>query len=118
MDRATIVVVGDDPGSLGELQRRYAGDYEVVSERAADSALLRLEQFRDAGVDVALVLADQWLPRGATGVELLCRARDLHPAARRGLLIAWGDRATAQPILEAASMGWMDCYLPKPAWSP
>ena len=118
MDRATIVVVGDDPGSLGELQRRYVGDYEVVSERAADSALLRLEQFRDAGVDVALVLADQWLPRGATGVELLCRARDLHPAARRGLLIAWGDRATAQPILEAASMGWMDCYLPKPAWSP
>jgi hypothetical protein len=40
------------------------------------------------------------------------------PTARRGLLISWGDRSAAVPILEAAALGWAEFSLRKPAWSP
>ena len=64
-----------------------------------------------------LVLADQWMPR-MTGTQFLARVKQVIPTARRGLLISWGDRSAAAPILEAAALGWLEFYLPKPAWSP
>jgi len=66
---------------------------------------------------VPLILADQWMP-GTTGIELLARARELHPTARRGLLISWGDRSATAPILAATALGQIEFYLPKPSWSP
>jgi thioredoxin reductase (NADPH) len=53
-----------------------------------------------------------------TGVELLAKVRQLHPTARRGLLIAWGDRSASAPLLAAAALGQLDFCLPKPAWTP
>ena len=44
--------------------------------------------------------------------------RELHPTARRGLLISWGDQSAVAPIVEAAALGQIDFYLPKPVWSP
>ena len=41
------------------------------------------------GGEVALVLAEQWMP-DTTGAELLARVRGLHPTAQRSLLIEWG----------------------------
>ena len=38
--------------------------------------------------------------------------------ARRGLLISWSERSTPAPFLEAAALGWLEFYLPKPTWSP
>ncbi len=75
---------------------------------------------RAAGEPVALVLAAQWTA-GTTGAELLARARQLHPHAKRGLLIewgAWGDRATADAIFKAMALGDIDYYVLKPWWSP
>ena len=43
---------------------------------------------------------------------------DLAPCAKRGLLIQWGDRDTAEPILRAMSLGAFDYYVPKPTTSP
>ena len=34
------------------------------------------------------------------------------------MLISWGDRSAAIPILDAAALGQIEFYLPKPAWSP
>jgi thioredoxin reductase (NADPH) len=121
MARPVIVVVDDEPEMLqvltDELGSRYGGHYRVVSASSAESALARLAELRAGRADVALVLADQWLP-GLTGAELLARCREVHPMARRGLLIAWGDRTAAPPIREAAALGRMEFYLPKPATEP
>jgi thioredoxin reductase (NADPH) len=63
------------------------------------------------------VLADQWLPE-ATGTEFLARVRQLHPAARRVLLITWGDRSSSEPILRATVLGHIDAYVVKPGMPP
>ena len=51
---------------------------------------------REAGRQVALVLASQWL-EDDTGADLLAYVKHVHPRAKRGLMIdwgAWGDRRT------------------------
>jgi thioredoxin reductase (NADPH) len=119
-DPVLLVVDDDAPTRTAltrELQARYGSAYRVMAAASATAALATLEELRTGGDDVALVLADQWMPT-TTGTELLARVRELHPAARRGLLIAWGDRSTAAPILEAAALGHLDFYVPRPAWSP
>ena len=63
------------------------------------------------------MLADQWLPE-ATGTEFLARVRQLHPAARRVLLITWGDQASSEPILRATVLGDIDAYVVKPGTPP
>src|SRR5215467_2893249 len=45
-------------------------------------------------------------------------ARDIFPTARRGLLISWSDQSRFAPFLEAAALGWLEFYLPKPTRSP
>ena len=55
---------------------------------------------------------------GTTGGELLERAGQLHPHAKRALLVPWpatGDRATARAIYDAMAFGRMDYYALKPA---
>ena len=61
-----------------------------------EEALAGLKQLQVKGADVPLVLADQWMP-GRTGVQFLARVRELHPTARRGLLISWGDQSAPAP---------------------
>lgn len=119
-----LLAVDDDEHALarlrGELDRRYSGDYRVECRRSATDALADLEAMRAAGDDVALVLADQWMP-DTTGQELLARVRDLHPLAKRALLIewgSWGDQPTAEAVLEAMALGHIDYYVPKPWRSP
>ena len=80
-----------------ELRKRYGADYQVITTGSVQEALGVLGQLRDDRRQVSLVLADQWLPE-ATGTELLARVRQLHPAARRVLLITWGDQASVEPI--------------------
>jgi thioredoxin reductase (NADPH) len=121
MAKPVLVVVDDEDASLQalrfELESRYGVHYQVVSGGSPETVLAQLAELRAAGVAVALVLADQWMPV-MSGTQLLARVKGIFPAARRGLLISWGDRSATAPILEAAALGWMDFYLPKPAWSP
>jgi thioredoxin reductase (NADPH) len=119
-----LLAVDADPAALGDVERelraRYASNYRVVCTRSHDEALAILTRLSDAGEDVALVLAAQWLS-GTTGSELLERVRQLHPHARRGLLVpwrAWGDRPTAEAILDSMALGRIDYYVLRPAASP
>jgi thioredoxin reductase (NADPH) len=116
-----LVIVDDEADSLRalteELESRYGAHYRVVARASADDALATLAELRAEGVAVPMVLADQWMP-GTTGIDLLARVRELHPTARRGLLISWGDRSATAPILAAAALGKIEFYLPKPSWSP
>jgi thioredoxin reductase (NADPH) len=50
-----------------------------------------------AGEEVALILADQWMP-DISGGEFLARASQLFPTAKRAVLVEWGDRTTQEPF--------------------
>ena len=100
-----------------ELRKRYGADYQVITTGSVQETLGVLGQLRDDQRQVGLVLADQWLPE-ATGTELLARVRQLHPAARRVLLITWGDQTIAEPMLRATVLGDIDAYVVKPGTPP
>lgn len=118
--RPIILVVEDDPSILDELAReldgRYGADYRVLQTRSAEEGLDHLAQLADTGAEVALLIADQWMPQ-MEGVAFLTRAHDLHPRAKRALLIDFGDAFTGPPILQAMALGRIDYYVVKP-WSP
>jgi thioredoxin reductase (NADPH) len=122
--RPVLFAVDDDALALEridrELSRRYASDYRVVCERSPAVALRKLEDLKERGRDVALVLADQWMPE-MTGSEVLARVRMLHPHAKRGLTLAWGawgDPKTRAAVLRAMGTGDIDYYVLKPWWMP
>lgn len=118
--RPWIVIVDDRPHGLDALrdalERRYAGDYRIFATVSAHAALAELARARDRGDDVALVIADQWMPE-MPGSELLLRANALHPGAQRALLVGWGDTRANETILRACARGQLDNYLLKP-WTP
>src|SRR4051794_9430120 len=123
MPAPALLAVDVDP-ALGQVERelrgRYAGGYRVICTPSPEEALAILAQLSKAGEEVALVLAGQWLPQ-TTGAELLERARHLHPHARRGLLVAWGewgDRPTAKAIFDSMALGQIDYFVLRPAVSP
>ena len=124
MPGPVLLAVDDDPQSLRDLVRelshRYSRDYRIVCTPSATEAIRTLESLAEAGEDVALVLAAQWLS-GTTGSELLGQVRRLHPHAKRGLLITWGgwgDPATGEAIFDSMAHGRIDYYVLRPSVSP
>src|SRR5919107_2655210 len=115
-----LVVV--DSGSVSfrrieyELKKRYDNDYQVVSIPSSKWGIKRLQEFKAAQHEVALVLADQWMP-DMSGTEFVAQARQLFPTAKRALLIAWGDRTAQEPILRSMTLGHVDYYVNKPEQS-
>ena len=116
-----LMAVDDDVEALRtltrELKQRYGANYDVVCQRSPRRALERLEEARASGQDVALVLADQEMPE-LGGAELLTRVRRLHPPAKRGLLVHWGDWAhpeRARGMVEGMAASKFDYYVLKPA---
>jgi thioredoxin reductase (NADPH) len=119
--RPLILAVDDDVEALRrltrELEQRYDADYDVICQRSPQRALEILEDARADDQEVALVLADQEMP-DLGGAELLARVHRLHPHARRGLLVHWGD--WAHPERSSGMIGGMaksrfDYYVLKPA---
>jgi thioredoxin reductase (NADPH) len=124
MSKPVILALDPDQGTLHEVERellaRYSHDYRLTCVVSPDEALAILGRLADAEDEVALVLAGQWLST-TTGSELLTRVRQLHPHAKRGLLVDWGDwgdRRTAQAILDSMALGAIDYYVLRPAGSP
>ncbi len=119
-----ILAIDSDAEALGKvdatLRSRYAHDYRVECLRSPRDALARLEQLGAAHEAVALVLAGETLD-GMTGSNLLETARRLHPHARRGLMIGWGDwgiPATGNAIYDSISNGRIDHYVVRPSEPP
>jgi len=121
MARAAILVVDEQQGDLArlgkELGKRYGEDYEILEASSGIEGLRLLEARRDADRPVAVVLAVHWM-KPMTGIQLLGRVRELHPMARRGLLVEWGDRSCNGPLLEAMSLGSVDYFVIKPKVEP
>jgi thioredoxin reductase (NADPH) len=118
--RPVIVVVDDEAGSLAALldalTRRFGADYRVLPFLSARAALDGLAAAKADGEEIALVIADQWMPE-MNGNELLARLHAIVPTAKRALLVAWGDRVASPTILEGCAFGELDNYIVKP-WSP
>ena len=119
-ERPTILVVDDEPTALASmldaLTRRFGGDYRVEPHLSAPSALDAVSRLKADGEEIALVIADQWMP-GMTGDEFLGQVRAIEPTAKRALLVSWGDREASPVILQACALGKLDNYLYKP-WVP
>jgi thioredoxin reductase (NADPH) len=116
-----ILAVDEDPDALhritSELQR-YTRDYKVICGPSTEAALSQLESLRDHDAAVAIVLAARGT-QALKGEALLERVHELHPHAKRALLIPWGgwaDEETADAIRNAMALGHIDYYALKP-WS-
>ena len=120
MAEPVVLLVDSSPtrGSVeAELRKRYAADYQIMTAGSAAQALSVLDQLRDAQRQVSLVLADPYLP-DAAGTELLAQVRQRHPAARRALLVTWGDPRSMEAVVEGTVLGDLDAYLVKPRAAP
>ena len=122
--RPVLLAVDPDQGALmrtvRELRRRLGGDYSVECSSSCPAAVERLRELHDSGAEVALVLSDQ-ARIDSPDDDVLASARTLHPNAKRALLVefgAWGDRSTADAILQAMATGAIDYYVLKPWRSP
>lgn len=112
-----ILVVDDDGNTRGlilrALDRRYGHDYGVTAEPSAADAMARLQELRDTGRPVALIIADQWMP-GETGAEFLARSRRLQPTAQRMLLSDWGDFSVLSATVHSMVLGEIETWIARP----
>ncbi len=115
--RSVILAVDDEPGVVRaverDLRRRYADRYRVVRAESGEEALATLEKATLRGDRVALIVADQRMPR-LSGTETLERAMAVAPQAKRVLLTAYAD---TQAAIDAINKVRLDHYLLKP-WDP
>ena len=120
MSRPVIFLVAADgrvrDALAGDLGRRFAADYRILAARSSAEALAVLEPLAAATEEVALVVVARELP-GPGWLELLLRARELHPGAKRVLLEHRGEWASGEPIVRAMTLGQLDYVLFRP-WRP
>jgi thioredoxin reductase (NADPH) len=118
-ERPVILAVDSDREALRRISGhldRYSRDYRITCSASTDEALAALERLREEGSSVALVLAAR-CESGIRGEALLERLTDIHPHAKRGLLIefgGWGDEETAEAIRRAMAGNHIDYYVLKP----
>ncbi len=115
-----ILIVDDDQNDLSALNnaisRRFKEDYQIESRLSVAEALDLLNRAKENDQQVALVIADQWMPQ-MNGIDFLVRAHEMHPSAQRALLVSWGDRSAGPTILQGCAFHQIENYLQKP-WDP
>ncbi len=124
MSLPVLVVVEEDAGGLaqveGQLLQRYGRDYRIEAFASCADASRALAGHTEAEAEVALVLAGASLVQ-ATGGTFLDRVRQLHPQAKRALLVPFADRGTtaaAESLSDLMALGRIDHYVLTPAGSP
>jgi thioredoxin reductase (NADPH) len=111
--KPSLHLLHGDEGVRAELERdlgrRYAADYDVCAHASADDVLAALRRDADAGTPVAIVFSDE-SPAGGSA-ELLAAVHELHPLARRVLLIGRGEWSKEHPAVAAMRTGQVDSYI-------
>ncbi|MGS0686819.1 FAD-dependent oxidoreductase [Nakamurella sp. GG22] len=120
MAKPVILVVSDHTSELtglsADLQRRFGGDYRVLPSSGGQAAVAAAAGAVHGGHEIALLIVDQSI-KGLTAVEVLTRAHDVAPTAKRVLLIKRGDWSSNHPVVSAMALGLVDYHLFKP-WRP
>ena len=106
-----LFVLDRDRGSLdvllSDLARRYGNDFTVTGETSPDAALGVLREMAAANEPVALFLVD------AGASDFIARAHELHPLAKRVLLVD-RDYSSTSPAVQAMILGHADYHITRP----
>jgi thioredoxin reductase (NADPH) len=117
MAKPILLSVDDDADVLRAIERdlrsQYGADYRVIGSDSPEKALDILRQLRVRSDSVALLLADQRMPR-MNGVEFLQEGMRIFPDAKRALLTAYADTNAAISAINQANI---DYFFMKP-WDP
>jgi thioredoxin reductase (NADPH) len=120
MSHPILFLVDDRPEVLealaADLRPRFGSDHRILAEGSPEAALERLADLARGREEVALVVAGQRMAE-LPGVELLVRAHELLPSAKRVLLVGRRAWTPANPAVRAMTMGQIDTYLFEP-WLP
>jgi thioredoxin reductase (NADPH) len=115
-----ILAVEDELDVLRDLERdlakRYSGDYQVMAIGSPERGLELLTAAQRDRTEVAVVIACQRL-QAMSGIDFLVRAHELHPLARRVVLIRVSDAESIGQMEQAFALNRLDTYLTKP-WEP
>jgi thioredoxin reductase (NADPH) len=107
MSRPVLFVIDDDAGVVDALQedlgRRFGEDFRVIGESSAVAGLAMLHKLADEHEPVALLIVDHHLSE-MPGVGFLACAHELHPLARRVLLVE-RDYSARSPVVQAMTLG-------------
>jgi thioredoxin reductase (NADPH) len=117
MAKPILLSVDDDADVLRAIERdlrsQYGADYRVLGSGSPEGALDLLKQLKLRSDCVALLLADQRMPR-LDGVHFLQEAMRIYPDAKRALLTAYADTTAAIGAINQASIHY---FFMKP-WDP
>lgn len=117
MAKPILLTVDDDSDVLRAIERdlrsHYGAEYRVLASESPLGALDLLKQLKLRNDGVALLLADQRMPK-MDGVGFLQEAREIFPEAKRALLTAYADTNAAISAINDASINY---FFLKP-WDP
>ena len=117
MPKPILLSVDDDSDVLRAIERdlrsQYGAEYRIIGSDSPVGALELLKQLKVRNDSVALLLADQRMPR-MDGVEFLQEAMEIFPGAKRALLTAYADTNAAISAINQASINY---FFLKP-WDP
>jgi thioredoxin reductase (NADPH) len=117
MPKPILLSVDDDSDVLRAIERdlrsQYGADYRVIGSDSPEKALDILKQLKVRNDSVALLLADQRMPR-MNGVEFLQEGMQVFPNAKRALLTAYADTNAAISAINEANINY---FFMKP-WDP
>jgi thioredoxin reductase (NADPH) len=117
MAKPILLSVDDDSDVLRAIERdlrsQYGAEYRVIGSDSPEQALDILKQLKVRNDSVALLLADQRMPR-MDGVQFLQEAMHLYPDAKRALLTAYADTSAAISAINDANINY---FFLKP-WDP
>jgi len=117
MAKPILFSVDDDSDVLRAIERdlrsQYGAEYRVIGSDSPESGLDILKHLKVRNDSVALLLADQRMPR-MTGVEFLQKGMQIFPDAKRALLTAYADTGAAITAINEANINY---FFMKP-WDP
>src|ERR1700746_2732827 len=117
MPKPILLSVDDDSDVLRAIERdlrsQYGAEHRVLGSDSPESALDILKQLKVRNDSVALLLADQRMPK-MDGVQFLQEAMRIYPDAKRALLTAYADTSAAISAINDAGINY---FFLKP-WDP
>ena len=116
MSQPVLFVIDDDAGVMHALRddliRRFGEDFRVIGESSAAAGLATLRKLADQHEPVALLIVDHDMSE-MPGVGFLARAHEMHPLAKRVLLVE-RDYSARSPVVQAMTLGQADYHITKP----